>query len=85
MMIIFKNKVGRYGNPPYSPDLNPCDYNCFGPLKHEIKKNRYDNWDLFSDALNNEIHKGLQRGLFQGVQMLPDRWSRVIEEEGNYI
>ena len=22
---------------PYSPDMNPCDFNCFGPLKHRLR------------------------------------------------
>ncbi|KAE9546939.1 hypothetical protein FO519_009849 [Halicephalobus sp. NKZ332] len=27
------NDIDIWIQPPYSPDLQPCGYNCFGPLK----------------------------------------------------
>jgi hypothetical protein len=27
--------------PPYSPDLSPCDYHVFGPLKKTLKGRRF--------------------------------------------
>jgi [histone H3]-lysine36 N-dimethyltransferase SETMAR len=30
-----------WNHPPYLPDLNPCDFNCFNPLKHQLKRTRY--------------------------------------------
>ncbi|EFN74649.1 Histone-lysine N-methyltransferase SETMAR, partial [Camponotus floridanus] len=29
-------------HPPYSPDLSPCDYHMFGPLKEELGGHRFD-------------------------------------------
>lgn len=71
--------------PPYSPDIQPCDFNCFGPLKGAMKGNRYINWNDVETALKNAIESGLSRGLYQGVKMLPERWERVIAKEGDYI
>jgi hypothetical protein len=28
---------GVLDHPPYSPDLSPCDYNVFGPLKETLR------------------------------------------------
>ena len=29
-------------HPPYSPDLSPCNYNMFGPLKEALGGQRFD-------------------------------------------
>lgn len=79
------NNIETWIQPPYSPDLQPCDYNCFGPLKRELKGKRYNNFSELSSVLNNTISKGLQDGLFRGVRMLPERWQRVIDNNGSYI
>jgi histone-lysine N-methyltransferase SETMAR len=83
--FIQKQGWSVWEHPPYSPDLNPCDYNCFAPLKRELKKNSYENWNQFSEALINAIQRGSQKGLFQGVEKLSDCWKRVIDKSGGYI
>ena len=73
----------------WSPSLflrcAPCDYNCFGPLKEGLSVILYPDWNLFKNAIDRAILEGLQRGLFQGVILLPQRWQKVIEKEGHYI
>jgi len=77
--------ISLWIQPAYSPDFQPCDFNCFGPLKAGLKGHRYTTWEEVEIAIKNVISEGLSRGLYQGVKMLPDRWERVIEEEGEYI
>ena len=42
-------------HPPYSPDLNPCDYNCFGNLKMRLSGVRYPDIDSLKLAINDKI------------------------------
>lgn len=42
-------------HPPYSPDLNPCDYNCFGNLKMRLSGVRYPDIDSLKSAINDKI------------------------------
>ena len=53
----------------YSPDIHPCDFNCFGPLKLSIKRNRYQGWDV-ETLLKNAIQNCLSKDLYQGVKKL---------------
>ena len=64
---------------------SPCAYNCFGLLKEGLSVILYSDWNLFKNAIDRAILEGLQRGLFQGVILLPERWQKVIEKEGDYI
>ena len=79
------NNIETWIQPPYSPDIQLCDFNCFGPLKRELKGIRYNNWSELINAINSVVDEGLQNGLFQGVKMLPDRWELVIDNNGEYI
>ena len=58
---------------PNSPDIQPCDFDCFSPLKRGLKGIRYNTWYDLINAVNSAIKEGLQRGLFKGVKMLPNR------------
>jgi len=31
-------------HPPYSPDLSPCDYHMFGPLKEALGGTAFWRW-----------------------------------------
>ena len=41
---------------PYSPDLSPCDYHMFGPLKEALEGQRFDN----DDQVQNFVRSWLQ-------------------------
>jgi len=42
--------------PPYSPDLSPCDYHMFGPLKEAQGGQRFDD----DEQVENFVRKWLQ-------------------------
>ena len=71
--------------PPYSPDISPCDFNCFGQLKNKLRQSPSANWDEFIEKLDDAILDLNTRELMNGVNRLPERWKRVIEAEGEYI
>ena len=79
-----ENQISLWVQPAYSPDLQPCDYSCFGPLKKGLKCTRYQGWAEVETTLKNSIADGLSKGWFQGVKDLPKRWERVIELQGDY-
>ena len=37
MALLQKFKWEVLGHPPYNPDLSPCDYTIFGPLKKALR------------------------------------------------
>ena len=40
-------------HPPYSPDLSPCDYHMFGPLREEMGGHHFDDDDVVETFVNN--------------------------------
>lgn len=72
-------------HPPYSPDLSPCDFHLFAPLKRALK-GRY----FVSDTEISEVVKlwlrTQPRELFkQGIFRLVGQWEACIAAEGNYF
>jgi len=38
-------------HPSYSPDMRPCDFNCFVHLKERLRGHRYQDFDQFNIAI----------------------------------
>ena len=64
--------------PPYSPDMAPCDFFMFSKLKRPIKGWRF--------ATNEEIKTALQEE-FKTVpkRAYQKRWHKCIISEGDYF
>ncbi len=71
-------------HPAYSPDMNPSDFNCFGPLKEKVKGKRYSNPNELVEAIRSAILELNQNGTFNGVSKLPEVWAQVVEKSGSY-
>lgn len=82
---IESRKIERWIHPPYSPDLSPCDYGCFHPLKREIGGKSYNDINSLKIALDYEIREGNKNGKYLAVSKLPERWKRCIQLEGVYL
>jgi hypothetical protein len=69
----------------YSPDLYPCDYHMFGPLKEAQRRQRFDD----DEQVENFVHKWLQTGPTSfydaGIKKLPIRWQKCAEKGGNHV
>ena len=83
--FLQEKQINCWFHPPYSPDISPLDFNCFGALKRQLKGIKFDNWTNFEEALVQAVTDLNSRGMMRGVQDLPERWKRVIEAKGDYI
>lgn len=43
--FLSKLKCDVWKHPPYSPDLSPCDFHVFGPIKNDLATVRYSTDD----------------------------------------
>ena len=48
---------GILEHPPYSPDMNPCDYDLFAKMKEPLRGTRYNTRDEFIRAKGRSIRK----------------------------
>lgn len=77
--------ITEWYQPPYSPDISPCDYDAFGPLKRALREGSYADWSEFETRLKHVLYEGSQKGFYRGVQHLPERWKATIQKKGDYI
>lgn len=82
---IEENRIGRWFQPPYSPDLSPCDYGCFRALKRAIGGVSYPSVTSLKKAIDKEVTDGNAHGRYATVRSLPERWQRCIKNKGAYL
>lgn len=72
-------------HPPYSPDLSPPDFDLFGKLKEPLRGKRYESLDDLKKAAGQVLKSLNQNNSLDGLQRLPERWHRVLQNQGDYI
>ncbi len=72
-------------HPPLSPDLAPSACHLFRSLHHHLCKKQYEDFDELKSDLTAFFE--LQSASFykRGIELLPARWAKVVENNGDYI
>lgn len=83
--FLKQKNIPLWYQPPYSPDISPLDYGCFGPLKRKLKGIKFTSWDEFEEALGRAIEGFNDSGSADAIACLPSRWQSVIDSEGSYL
>lgn len=80
-----KFKWEQWEHPPYSPDLSPCDFHVFGPMKEALAKERFGN----DEEVKNGVRKWLTevgRDFFNsGIEKLVSRYDKCLNRYGDYV
>ena len=72
-------------HPPYSPDIAPSDYYLFRSLEHSIKNKTFQNVNEVEIHLHEYFSSKPASFYKRGIEALPERWQRVVNNDGNYI
>ena len=88
--LVTRQKMRELGwevlmHPPYSPDLAPSDYHLFRSLKNSLNGVKF----ALKEACENRFvqffaHKS-QKFYSTGIMILPEKWQKVIDQNGTYI
>jgi histone-lysine N-methyltransferase SETMAR len=76
---------GVLDNPPYSPELSPCNYHVFGPLKKTLKGRRFNSDEAVREAVEQWF---IQQPVFffaEGITKLVQRWDKCLNSGGQYL
>jgi hypothetical protein len=80
-----RRRLGRAENPPYSPDLSPCNFWLFGFLKEKLNDRQFRGVQFLHQAIT-DLWDELT---FESVQAVFLEWmnrlSCVIENKGEYF
>ena len=83
--FLFENHVESYPNPPYSPELSPCDFFLFPKLKSQLRGVQFHDDNEMLAALDQAIGS-LTRNDFQNCFAdWFDRMKNCIDAQGQYF
>ncbi|UYV77722.1 hypothetical protein LAZ67_15002049 [Cordylochernes scorpioides] len=71
--------------PPYSPDLAPCDFFLFPKLKRPMKGRRYATPDEIKTASKEELKNILKNDFLKCFEDWKNRWHKCIISHGDYF
>ncbi|UYV78290.1 hypothetical protein LAZ67_16000864 [Cordylochernes scorpioides] len=83
--FLAKNNTLMMPQPPYSPDLAPCDFFLFPKLKRPMKGRRYATLDEIKTASQEELKKILKNDFLKCFEDWKNRWHKCIISHGNYF
>ena len=70
---------------PYSPDLAPSDYHLFRSLSQFLKEKSFDDFKHLEIDIKTFFSSKSPEFYAKGILELPDRWSKVVDSDGEYI
>ena len=72
-------------HPPYSPDLEPSDYYLFRSLQNSLNGKTFNVDEAVKSHLVQFFADKDQKFYERGIIQLPERWKKVIKQNGKYI
>ncbi|UYV78460.1 hypothetical protein LAZ67_16001476 [Cordylochernes scorpioides] len=83
--FLAKNNTLMMPQPPYSPDLAPCDFFLFPKLKRPMKGRPYATLDEIKTASKEELKKILKNNFLKCFEDWKNRWQECIISHGDYF
>ena len=83
--FLAKNNMLMMPQPPYSPDLAPCDFFLFPKLKRPMKGRRYATIEEIKTASLEELNKITKNDFFKCFEDWKKRWQKCIISAGDYF
>ena len=72
-------------HPAYSPDLAPSDYHLFRSMQHALEDTHFHNYSEVENWVAEWIDSKDRPFFHRGIQLLPEKWQKVIASEGKYF
>lgn len=88
--LVTRQKLLQFGwdvlpHPPYSPDLAPSDFHLFRSLQNSLKGKNFTSLEACKKHLDQFLAQKTEKFWKDGIFNLPERWRKVIEQNGAYI
>ena len=71
--------------PPYCPDLAPCDFWSFSKLKEKLRGCRYETIEEMKEAVMKVIDTLTQEDFYGAFQKVLERYNKCIAAGGDYF
>ena len=82
---IAKHKIVQFRQPPYNPDIAPCDFWMFPKLKMAVKGKRFDDIETIQSNATREL-KAIPKSAFEDYfKMWKHRWEHEVQSNRDYF
>lgn len=72
-------------HPAYSPDIAPTDYHLFRSMQNALSDTDFKSLDDIRKWIDDFIASKQPEFFRDGIQQLPERWLKVINNNGEYF
>ena len=83
--FLAKHQISQINQPPYSPDLAPCDFFAFPKLKKALKGRRFEDVDVTKQNATAELLAIQDQDFRNCFQQWQQRWAKCVAAEGAYF
>ena len=83
--FLAKHGTAQLQQPPYSPDLAPCDFFLFPRLKKVLKGYRFEAMENINQNSMKTLLDILKEEFTKCFQQWQQRWAKCVAAEGNYV
>jgi hypothetical protein len=71
--------------PPYSPDMAPCDFWLFPQLNTVFKGKRFEDIDAIKKNASSKLNTIPEDSFRKCFQQWQDRWQKCVSSQGEYF
>jgi [histone H3]-lysine36 N-dimethyltransferase SETMAR len=72
-------------HPAYSPDISPSNYHLFRSMEHFLRGMVFTDREQVEKGLDRFFRSKNQEFYRKGIEILPERWEKIIKQNGDYI
>ena len=83
--FLAERNIPTLEQPPYSPDLAPCDFFLFPKLKGVIKGTRFPDVEAIKRAMTTELQRILEETFRGCIEAWKKTMDKCVRLEGNYF
>ena len=83
--FLAKNNIAVLKQPPYSPDLAPCDFFLFLKLKEVIRGTRFQDSEAIKTAVTRKIRAIPEESIQECVEAWQRKLEKYIRAQGDYF
>ena len=83
--FLARNSIIALPQPPYSPDLAPCDFFLFPKMKLQLKGRRFDTVEEIQRESQNVLGRLREQDFQHAFQQWQRRWDRCVAAQGDYF
>jgi len=83
--FLVKHGIVQLRQPPYSPDLAPCDFWLFPKLKNPLKGRRFDDVEEIKRNATKRLLAIPKAEYKECFRKWEDRWKKVVASKGEYF